>query len=100
MLAIDRILEAIRDGDWHEIGDITQRLQIEEPQVELISSFLATYDFLEFDHKSKRIRLSPQLQRFLGKITEVEGEETSKKKQASHASMISFLNRSVSLTGF
>lgn len=100
LLAIDRILEALRNGDWHEIGEITQRLQIGKSQVELISSFLATYDFLEFDHKSKRIRLSPQLQRFLRKIIEVESEETSKKKQASHTSVISFLNRSVSLTGF
>ena len=100
MHAIDKILEALRNGDWHEIGEITQRLQIRESQVELISSFLATYDFLEFDRKSKRIRLSPQLQRFLGKITKVEGEEASKKKQASNASMISFLSRSISFAGF
>lgn len=100
MFAIDRILEAIRNGDWHEIGEITQRLQMGESQVELISSFLATYDFLEFDRKVKRIRLSPQLQRFLRKIAEVEGEETSKKKRASHAGMISFLTRLISFTRF
>jgi hypothetical protein len=100
LLAIDRILEVLRNGDWHEIGEITLRLQIGEPQVELISDFLATYDFLEFDRKSKRVRLSPQLQRFLRKITEVEGEETSKKKQASHAGMVSFVSRSVSLRCF
>jgi hypothetical protein len=99
LLAIDRILEALRNGDWHEIGEITQKLRMGESQVELISSFLATYDFLEFDPKARKIRLSPQLRRFLRKITEVEGDETIKKKQASRASPTTFINRSVSFTG-
>ncbi|HKZ94618.1 MAG TPA: hypothetical protein VJ249_08580 [Candidatus Bathyarchaeia archaeon] len=80
MLIIDEILDAIRNGEWHQVKEVAQKARSSESKVELVSGFLATYDFLEFDRKNKRVRLSMQLQRFLGKIREVESEERVGKK--------------------
>ncbi len=87
MLVIDKILDAIHNGEWHEIKEITGKTKLKESQIELISGFLAAYDFLELDRKSKRIRLSPQLQHFLAKIHEIEEGEAPNKTHASVSSV-------------
>ncbi len=85
MLIIDEILDVVRNGEWHRIKEIAQKTKLSESKVELVSGFLATYDFLEFDKESKRIRVSQQLQHFLSKIGEVESKEAIGKKQHSIA---------------
>lgn len=87
MLAIDRILDTLGNGEWHPIKEVAQKTRVSEVRVELISNFLAAYDFLEFDRVSKKIKLSPQLQRFLRKIGEAE-KETVGRKHSPRASML------------
>ena len=87
MLAIDKILDAIHNGEWHEIKEVTGKTKLKESQIELISGFLAAYDFLELDRKSRRIRLSPQLRHFLDKIHEIEKGEAPDKKNLSVSSI-------------
>ncbi len=77
MLAIDEILELLKNGDWHGLKEISNKTQLKKFKVELITSFLAEYDFLEFDKKEKRIKLSPQLLHFLEKIQDIEQETVS-----------------------
>ena len=72
LLAIDEILELLRNGEWHELKEIVDKTQLHEFKVELITSFLAEYDFLEFDKKEKKIKLSPQLLVFLKNIKDIE----------------------------
>ncbi len=72
MLAIDQILDLLKNGEWHELREIVDRAQLHEVKVEIITSFLAEYDFLEFDKEEKKIKLSPQLQLFMKKIKDIE----------------------------
>lgn len=81
MLAIDEILELLKNGDWHELKEISDKTQLHKSKVELITSFLAEYDFLEFDQKEKKIKLSPQLLHFLKKIEDIEQGNISRKAQ-------------------
>ena len=74
LLAIDEILDLLKNGEWHELKEITDKTRLRELKVEIITSFLAEYDFLEFDKKEKKIKLSPQLLLFLKKIKDVEQE--------------------------
>ena len=74
MLAIDQILDLLKNGEWHELKEITDKTRLQELKVEIITSFLAEYDFLEFDKKEKKIKLSPQLLLFLRKIGNIEQE--------------------------
>lgn len=83
MLAIDRIFEILHNGNWHRLSEVAEKAGTQEAKVELISSFLSTYDFLEFDKKTKRIKLSSELQGFLEKIEEVEQKESMEKGRCS-----------------
>jgi len=74
LLAMDRILEVLRNGEWHELKEVSAKSRLQESKVEMITSFLAEYDFLKFDKKNNRIKLSPQMLQFLRRIEDVEGE--------------------------
>jgi len=88
LLAIDKILAILDNGEWHELTEVAQKTGTQKSRVELISSFLAAYNFLEYDKKTKSMRLSDQLQFFLRKIKEIEREEAAEKR---HTSVISLL---------
>jgi len=72
LLAIDEILDLLKNGEWHGVKEIADRVQLRELKVELITGFLAEYDFLEVDKKEKRIKLSPHMLLFLKKIEDIE----------------------------
>jgi len=75
LLAIDEILQLLKNGEWHGLREIVDKTRLHEFKVELITSFLAEYDFLEFDKREKKIKLSLQLLLFLKKIEDIEREE-------------------------
>ena len=83
MLAIDEILDLLKNGEWHGVKEIADKTRLHEFKVELITSFLAQYDFLEFEKKEKKIKLSPQLLLFLKKIEGVEREAVRQKRSFS-----------------
>jgi DNA-binding IclR family transcriptional regulator len=74
LLAIDEILDLLKNGEWHGLKEVADRARLKEVKVEIVTSFLVEYDFLEFDKEEKKIKLSPQLQLFLKKIEGVEQE--------------------------
>ena len=79
MQAIDKILDVLNNGDWHRIAEVAEETGTQESKIELISSFLSVYDFLEYDKKTRRIKLSTELQGFLKKIREIERKENVRK---------------------
>jgi len=72
LLPIDEILAMLRNGGWHGLKEIADKTRLHEFKVKLIASFLAEYDFLEFNKKEKKIKLSPQLLLFLRKIEGID----------------------------
>ncbi len=84
MLAIDEILALLKNGEWHELREIVDKTQLREFKVELVSSLLAEYGFLEYDKKEKKIKLSPQLLLFLKKIEDLERSEAAEHKCSFH----------------
>jgi len=78
LIAIDKIFEVLDNGGWHKLTEVAEKTSTQESKVELISSFLSAYDFLEYDKKTKRIKLSTQLKTFLKKIRNIEQEEATK----------------------
>jgi DNA-binding IclR family transcriptional regulator len=83
MQAIDKILGILHNGDWHGVTEVARRTDTQESKIELISSFLDAYDFLEYDKKTKRIKLSKELQDFFVKIEEIEQREAAGKSNRS-----------------
>jgi DNA-binding IclR family transcriptional regulator len=83
MQAIDKIFEILHNGDWHKVTEVAEKTGTQESKIELISSFLSTYDFLEYDKKTRKIKLSTELQDFFGKIREIEQRENTGKINCS-----------------
>lgn len=72
MPAIDAILELLENGGWHDLEEISKRTGLDRFKVELLTNFLAEYNFIEIDKKEHRTRLTPPLLNFIKKIQSVE----------------------------
>lgn len=83
MPAIDRIFEILTNGDWHKVTEVAEKIGTQESKIKLVSSFLSAYSFLEYDKKTKKIKLSTEMQDFFEKIKEVEQKEAAEKKNRS-----------------
>jgi len=79
--AIDQILELLWNGEWHGLPEITDKTGGQEFRVLLITSFLSEYNFLEFNERETKIRLSSELLLFMRKIREIEHEDITGPRQ-------------------
>jgi len=72
---IDEILDVLKNGKWHDLKEISEKTQLRGLKVELLTEFLAEYDFIELDKKEHKTRLAPPLFNFLRKIRDLEEKE-------------------------
>jgi len=72
---IDEILDVLKNGKWHNLKEISEKTQLQGLKVELLTEFLAEYDFIELDKKEQKTRLAPPLFNFLRKIRDLEEKE-------------------------
>jgi len=72
---IDAVLGLLKDGKWHDLVEIAKKCGLHEFRVEMIMSFLSDYDFIEFNKKSRRVKLRPLTREFIDEIHRVEEEE-------------------------
>jgi len=72
---IDEILDVLKNGKWHSIKNISEKTQLQEFKVELLTNFLAEYNFIELDREEHKTRLTPPLLDFLKKVQDLEEKE-------------------------
>ncbi len=58
---VDRILEFLNDGRWHDFEEISSNFHLHESDVEVILSFLIKYDFITSDIERKRVKINSLL---------------------------------------
>jgi len=75
LLAIDAVLRLLKDGEWHNLGEITKKLASHKFRMEMIVSFLSDYGFIEFDKKDQKVKLNLLTREFIDDIYRVEEEE-------------------------
>ena len=78
MSAVDEILSLLKDGDWHNLNEITKKSKPPPSQAELIVNFLAEYNFVELKQGNKQVRLQSLLVEFFNEIQRLEKEELNK----------------------
>ena len=76
MSAIDEILWLLRNGEWHDLQEISENVALSKFKVEIAVKFLGKYDFIQVNGKAKRIRLHSSILDFINKIQRIEKEET------------------------
>jgi len=86
MEVIDRIMEALSDGSWHDLNELSAKKGLANVSITnlmLTLDFLAEYDFVELRETWKgeplrsvtEAKLQPSVQRFWEKIIAVERTE-------------------------
>jgi len=66
---IAKILELLKDGEWHTLQEIQQRTRVDKDQIYRITEFLKEYSFIVADDVGKKVRLDKIVQKFLTKTT-------------------------------
>ncbi len=74
MSAIDAIIWLLKDGRWHDLEEITQRIALPRIKTELAISFLVEYDFLQLNKNTKRVKLQSSTREFITQIQKLENE--------------------------
>ena len=77
MSTIDEILCLLKDGEWHDLKEITKKVALPKFKTELAISFLGEYDFIQLNENIRRIRLQPSILKFIEEIQRLEKEDLS-----------------------
>ena len=75
MSAIDGILLLLKDGEWHDLKEITEKVALPKVKAETVVSFLSEYDFIQLDESLQKMKLKPPMHDFFEKIQRIEKEE-------------------------
>ena len=72
MSTVDKILELLEDGKWHDIKEIREKSNLQEFTVEMIYGFLAEYAFIDFNKEQQKAKLTPATLKFLREIRRIK----------------------------
>jgi len=77
MSAIDEILWLLKDGEWHDLKEITKKVALPKYKAEMAVSFLGEYDFIQLNENIRRVKLQPLILKFIEEIQRLEKEDLS-----------------------
>jgi len=72
MSAIDEILCLLKDGEWHDLKEITEKVALPKFKAEMAVSFLGEYDFIQLNENIGRVKLQPSILKFIEEIQRLE----------------------------
>ena len=71
----ETILRLLENGKWHRLKDIEKETHLDSVNVENVTKFLASYNFIELDEVEQKVKLDPRTSLFLKRIRQLEDEE-------------------------
>jgi DNA-binding IclR family transcriptional regulator len=74
MSALDEILCLLKDGEWHDLKEITKKLALPKFKAEMAVSFLGEYGFIQLNKNIRRVKLQPSILKFIEEIPRLEKE--------------------------
>ena len=77
MSAIDEVLWLLKDGEWHDVKEITEKVALPKVKAEMVVSFLGEYDFIQLNENTKRVKIQPSMLEFIEEIQRLEQEDAS-----------------------
>ncbi|MHC3128629.1 MAG: hypothetical protein IBV52_00940 [Candidatus Bathyarchaeota archaeon] len=77
MSTIDEILCLLKDGEWHDLKEITKKVALPKYKAEMAVSFLGEYDFIQLNENIRRVKLQPLILKFIEEIQRLEKEDLS-----------------------
>jgi len=74
MLAIDEILLLLKDGEWYDLKEITQKLALSKTKAEMAVNFLREYDFVTLSEETK-VRIQSTMLKFIETTQRLDKQE-------------------------
>ena len=71
----ETILRLLENGRWHYLKDIEKSTRLNSSKVEIVTRFLAYYNFVKLDEAKQKVKLDPPMNRFLKRLRQLENEE-------------------------
>ncbi|MFQ6063884.1 MAG: hypothetical protein ACE5L6_00230 [Candidatus Bathyarchaeia archaeon] len=65
MREIDEVVSLIKDDQWHTLEDIIKKTKLPQSQTNKILEFLTNYNFIDYDPKHEKVKVTPSLMKFL-----------------------------------
>jgi len=62
---IAMIFDILNDGRWHEIEELRQRLNLNEQNIQKITTFLSRYDLVKIDNENRKVKINHSFQKLL-----------------------------------
>ena len=59
------VLEVLKDGEWHEIKELQQLVELNEKQMQEVAAFLYEYDLATMDIPNKKLKINRCFQELL-----------------------------------
>lgn len=74
MWAVDEIMWLLRDGKWHDLGEVMKKCSLNQSKAEIVVNFLSESGFIELD-KEGRAKLNPLVVEFINEIRRIREVE-------------------------
>ncbi|MEM3622386.1 MAG: hypothetical protein QXZ02_02410 [Candidatus Bathyarchaeia archaeon] len=62
---IAKALEYLKDGQWHTIEEIREKMRLNQAQIQQIITFLGEYNFITINQAEKKVKIEETIRRFL-----------------------------------
>lgn len=72
MYEIEQVIAVLKDGEWHELGEIGGKCTLSELEVESILGFLAEYGFIKIDGSGRKLKVDVSFKMFLEETQTVQ----------------------------
>lgn len=72
MKYLDEVLELLKDGDWHYLGDLREEVKLSPFKMKLLAHFFVSYGFCDMTRSGNMIKLKPEVIHFFEALEEVE----------------------------
>ena len=74
MTIIDDILWFLKDGKWHSIEEITEKMGLSKTKTEIALEFLTKYNFIQRRKDDAKAKLQSSTRKFIIEILKLEQE--------------------------
>ena len=58
-------LELLSDGKWHGTEELLLKLELNEHELQEITSFLGSYGFVEIDKENRKVKINKDFQKLV-----------------------------------
>jgi hypothetical protein len=64
-MTIERFFAILKDGEWHDLTDLSNQIKVQTDKLTEFSHFLSKKGLITYEEKTHRIKIEPEWQNLL-----------------------------------